>query len=93
MTNLFKRSNPANLAKGKFECPPDAIEALEKLKKESLNTPVLKLPDLSQDVCFHTEASAYGIGTVLLNVTSEGEESIVQYASRSPTEAEKIFNG
>jgi hypothetical protein len=45
---------------------------------ELLKAPILKLPHLSQDFCLQRDASAYGIGAILLNINSEGEESIVQ---------------
>ena len=82
MTNLLKKS-------GKFECPAEAKQALNEIKRQLLLVPILKLPDLSQDFCLQTDASGYGIGAILLNINSEGVESIVQYASRSVSEAEK----
>ncbi|KAK2716768.1 hypothetical protein QYM36_007050 [Artemia franciscana] len=85
LTDLLKKS-------GNFECPPAAVEALSRLKQELLKAPVLELPNLSHDFCLQTDASSVGIGAVLFNINPNGKESIVQYASRALTEAERKYS-
>ncbi|KAK2703677.1 hypothetical protein QYM36_017973 [Artemia franciscana] len=85
LTDLLKKS-------GNFEWPPAAVEALSRLKQELLKAPVLELPNLSHDFCLQTDTSSVGIGAVLFNINPNGKESIVQYASRALTEAERKYS-
>ncbi|KAK2726141.1 hypothetical protein QYM36_000559 [Artemia franciscana] len=77
LTNLLKTSE-------NFECPPEAVEALSRLKQELLKAPV-KITDASSV----SSVINGGIGAVLFNINHNGKESIVQYTSRALSEDER----
>lgn len=58
LTDLLRKDN--------FHWTCDAAQAFEKLKTAMTSTPVLQLPDFSQDFVVETDASNIGIGGVLM---------------------------
>ncbi|XP_062104134.1 uncharacterized mitochondrial protein AtMg00860-like [Humulus lupulus] len=54
------------LKKDSFQWSSEASQAFEKLKAAMTSTPVLQLPDFSQDFIVETDASNIGIGGVLM---------------------------
>lgn len=73
-----------------FLMSSNAIEAFEDLKEALSKNPVLTLPDFSGNSKFevHTDASDRGISAVLTQISNEGKEQVVQYASRMLTKTE-----
>ena len=54
------------LKKDSFKWGEDATNAFEALKKAMADLPMLALPDFNRPFIIETDASGYGIGTVLL---------------------------
>ena len=59
----------------------DAEDSFEDLKKFLISAPILKSPDFSLQFKLYSDASNYGIGSVLAQ-ESEDSESVIAYASR-----------
>lgn len=71
-----------------IEWTPEAEEAFREIKERLISAPILTSPDFTLPFCIDTDASAYGVGAVLLQV-QEGEEKVIAYASRSLTRSER----
>ena len=76
-TDLTKKSAPTN-ASWTDPCETSFVE----LKRRLTSTPALKSPDLSQPFVLQTDASERGVGAVLSQYFSDGEEHAVAYFSR-----------
>ena len=64
----------------------DAFDAL----KEALSTaPVVGYPDFSREFILETDASLYGLGTVLSKQGKDGPIHVIAYTSRSLCPSEK----
>ena len=69
LTDLTKKSAPTNVS-WTDACETSFVE----LKRRLTSTPVLKSPDLSQPFVLQTDASERGVGAVLSQYSSDGEE-------------------
>ena len=65
--------------------------AFTTLKEKLSNSPILLLPNLSQDFILRTDASNIGLGAILLQ-TIEDERFPVAYASRKLLQREKAYS-
>ena len=61
LTNYLKKG-----IKEPFQLSPEALDEFSSLKQCFVNPPILEIPDLSKDFCLRTDASAVGLGAVLL---------------------------
>ena len=66
------------------------IDAFKDLQQALMDDPVLARPDFSDKSRFelHTDASDFGISAILTQIGEDGNERVVQYASRMLTKAE-----
>ena len=70
-------------------------DAFQFLKKCLINPPILRYPDFSREFLIHTDASGYGVGSVLSQMHKEnGEEKevVIAYASRHLNDVEKNWS-
>lgn len=84
LTALLKKSR-------KFDWTPACDEAFRKIKTCLISAPVLCCPDYELPFIVETDASAYGIGAVLLQPHSDGDR-VISYLSRSLTKQERNFS-
>ena len=63
--------------------------AFEELRQNLISTPVLARPDFSQRFILDTDASNTGLGAVLSQGDSNGQEHIIAYGSRLLSKAER----
>ena len=68
----------------------DCTHAFLDLKKRLVSTPVLVMPQFTQEFILDTDASGEGLGAVLSQVI-EGEEKVVAYASKTLTRTERKY--
>ena len=68
---------------------PVCSKSFEELKKHLCSDPVLKSPDFNKPFILQTDASNRGVGAVLSQIDTEGEEHPVAYFSRKLLEREK----
>ena len=65
-----------------FEWSEDCEDAFLCLKELLCTAPVLNTPDLNNEMILQTDASNRGVGAVLSQMDSEGEEHPIAYVSR-----------
>ena len=84
-----------DLLKGPKKSPivwtPDCQKALERLQREMSRGPVLKLPDMEKEFVVRTDASATGVGGVLLQ-EHDGVLHPVAYVSRKLQDRERRYS-
>ena len=68
----------------------DCTHAFLELKKRLVLTPVLVMPQFTQEFILDTDASGEGLGAVLSQAI-EGEEKVVAYASKTLTRTERKY--
>ena len=86
LTMLTKKNSPL-----KWE----EEEAFQFLKKCLIHPPILRYPNFSREFLIHTDASGYGVGSVLSQKHKEdGEEKevVIAYASRHLNDVEKKWS-
>ena len=66
-------------------------KAFDLLKEKLTTAPILAYPDFSKPFVLHTDASTHSIGAVLCQ-EQEGQERVLQYASRSLNPAERNYS-
>lgn len=74
----------------KFNWTDECTSAFEILKKKMVEAPILAHPDFSKEFILDTDASDVAIGAVL-SQKFEGRESVIAYASRTLTKAERRY--
>ena len=80
------------LKKGQVFKWTEATEfAFQDIRQALVESPILCCPDFSQPFEIHTDASAYGIGAVLMQVQN-GEPRVIAYASKSLTKPEQNYS-
>lgn len=67
-------------------------QALNALKNALVNAPILTCPDFSQPFVIQTDASAFGIGAVLVQKRPDNSEQVISYISRSLSRAERNYS-
>ena len=70
-------------------------EAFQFLKKCLINPPILRYPNFSREFLIHSDASGYGVGSVLSQIhTENGEEKevVINYNSRHLSDVEKNWS-
>ena len=70
----------------------DCQKAFEALKSRLTHSPILAYPDVSLTFQVKPDASGYGIGAILTQKHSDGNERVVAYASRTLNELEKKYS-
>ncbi len=63
-------------------------KSFQELKKALTNAPVLAFPDYFAPFVLYTDASATGIGAVLMQQNDRGENRVIAYASWTLNSAE-----
>lgn len=76
----------------KFQWNDEAQAAFEKLKFELMSAPVLSHPDFSRPFIIQCDASATGVGGVLCQVGSDGEEHPIAFMSKKLNGAQKNYS-
>ena len=67
-------------------------EAFQQLKRTLTVAPVLVTPDWSKLFILQTDASAYGLGYVLSQLDSQGEEHPIAFASKKLLTSERNYS-
>jgi len=75
----------------KFEWTEKQQEAFETLKSKLIEQPILAYPDFTKEFILITDASGMGLGAVLSQLNDKNKETVIAYASRSLTPAEKNY--
>lgn len=79
-----KIAAPLNeLKKNEFRWTESQQRAFDILRKALMTDPVLMHPDLSKPFSVETDASGNGLGAVLLQRGDDGEDHVIEYASRT----------
>lgn len=71
-----------------WEWGPAQQQAFEQLKADLVSAPVLRNPDWSRPFILHTDFSGAGLGAVLAQEDEDGNEYVVEFASRACQGAE-----
>ncbi|BET00273.1 multicellular organismal development [Nesidiocoris tenuis] len=82
--NLLKKGQ-------KFNWSEEAERAFLDIRQALIQSPVLSCPDFQQPFELHTDASAYGLGAVLIQVL-DGEPRVIAYASKSLTKPQQNYS-
>lgn len=75
----------------KFHWGREQADAFHRLKEILISDPILGLYDENAETELHVDASGYGIGAVLVQIQN-GKETVIAYASRTLTKAEKNYS-
>ena len=76
----------------KFKWTSDCQDAFERLRFALITAPILVLPDMEQPFALQTDASDVGVGAVLTQRDSKGDEHVVAYYSRTLGDAETRYS-
>ena len=76
--------------KRQFQWTTECQESFEELRRRLVTAPVLAYPNPSQEFILDTDASDVGIGAVLSQLGTEGEQ-VIAYASRALTKPERRY--
>ena len=74
-----------------FEWTRHCQSAFDELRKCLVSSPVLAYPDYNRQFILDTDASDTGIGAVLSQISDQGSERVIAYASRSLTRPEQRY--
>eukprot|EP00731_Ephydatia_muelleri_P031382 Em0022g896a len=75
-----------------FSWTAECQEAFENLRSRLTRAPILAFPDYTLSFVLDTDASDLGIGAVLSQVSSLGQEQVVAYGSRLLSKAERNYS-
>ena len=67
-------------------------QSFQQLKKALTTAPVLTFPDYTLPFVIYTDASALGVGAVLMQTVKSGKNKVLGYASRTLTQAEQNYS-
>ena len=85
LTDLTKKGS-------KFVWATPQQSAFSALKRHLCSAPVLSYPQLDKEFVLQTDASDCGLGAVLAQKDSQGNEHVVAYASRTLSDREKHYS-
>ncbi len=85
LTQLMKKDIP-------FYWNAAQAKSFEALKQDLTNAPVLAFPDYSAPFILCTDASAFGVGVVLMQTDARGKNCVIAYASRKLNTAESNYS-
>lgn len=71
---------------------PEGRKAFEELKRMLCSAPVLRSPDLGQPFYIHCDASKTGVGGVLVQRTSKGDEYPIAFVSKKLNKAQRNYS-
>ena len=94
LQNLSSLLHPLNQllkSNAQWKWSAECQEAFEQAKKQLASAPVLAHYDVTQKLKLAADASAYGLGAVILHVYEDGSEKPIAYASRTLSKAEKNY--
>lgn len=75
----------------KWEWTEDCEDSFRKIKDCLVSSPILSCPDFTKPFQLQTDASAYGIGAVLSQISDDGEQ-VIAYVSRSLSRTERNYS-
>ena len=75
-----------------FSWSEDCQQAFDTLKHALSNAPVLAFPDFNKEFTLCTDASNYGLGSVLMQTDDSGRSRAIAYASRLLNPAERNYS-
>ncbi len=75
----------------KFIWTDECQAAFNQLKCSLTTSPILTLPKFDRGYILDTDASAHSIGAVLSQISDDGHERVIAYASRKLTETEQNY--
>lgn len=78
--------------KKKFEWSEEAQKAFEFLKKQMCEAPVLHSPNFETEFCLHCDASHTGVGGVLVQLNTEGDEVPIAFMSRKLNQCQRNYS-
>lgn len=93
--NFATRLHPLTslLRKGKkFIWSDETQQAFEDIKSCLIKSPILACPNFEKPFTISCDASTIGLGAVLSQVTEDGGETVIAYASRTLTCAEQKYS-
>ena len=74
-----------------FSWTVECDQAFQRLREQLTTPPVLVFPDFTKEFMLDTDASDQGIGAVLSQIQSNGQERVIAYASRLLSKAERHY--
>ena len=74
-----------------FKWTEECADAFQALRQSLCSTPVLAYPDFTRPFILDTDASDTGIGAVLSQTSSDGNERVIAYGSRLLTKPERQY--
>ena len=77
--------------KRQFQWTEECQAAFEELRHRLTTAPVLAYPDFEKSFILDTDASDVGIGAVLSQVSHNGQENVITYASRLLSKTERRY--
>ena len=90
--HLLTSGDNASKKRSKIVWTEDCEDAFVLLKGLCSNTPVLAYPDYLKEFKLYTDASDGGLGAVLTQVSEDGKERPVAFASRTLSKSEKNYD-
>ena len=74
-----------------FKWTNECQAAFDQLKSKLTTSPILAFPDFARPFILDTDASDTGIGAVLSQISDDGKEKVVAYASRTLSKTERRY--
>ncbi|KAF8768493.1 Retrovirus-related Pol polyprotein like [Argiope bruennichi] len=88
LTNVLK----GKIKREKYTCTEECNQAFEELKRRLAKNPILYAPDYKKEFILQTYVSDIGIGIVMSQRDSKGEEHPILYLSKKFTNAESKYS-
>ncbi len=85
LTQLLRKEVPFH-----WDAPQD--KSFNDLKSTLINVPTLAFPDYSVSFSLYTDASALGLGAVLMQPDARGKNHAIAYASRTLNQAQANYS-
>jgi len=85
ITNLLK-------FKTRFSWTIQALQAFEKRKSLLTSAPVLRNSNFAEKFYLHCDASDYGVGAVLVQLSKDGSEQTIAYMSQKLNSAQQNYS-